>query len=127
MATLTPDWHDFTADYSIPHDAFLHRRRQSNVAVDAIHEPPGDTEMGPAQLYTTTSGRLFHSGKIAIVTVGLPARGKTYAGLNYIAVENTVNLIRPPADMSLLLCHDISDGVYYRQELSVNIPVDKRA
>ena len=31
-----------------------------------------------AQLYKTQTGRLFHAGDIAIVTVGLPARGKTY-------------------------------------------------
>ena len=31
-----------------------------------------------AELYKTTSGRKYHAGCIAIVTVGLPARGKTF-------------------------------------------------
>lgn len=54
-------------------------RRKSSTFIDAIHdvvqEKPGG--LAPAQLYSTMSGRLFHSGRISIVMVGLPARGKT--------------------------------------------------
>lgn len=46
--------------------------------MDAIHDLPESQELAPAQLYSTESGRLFHSGRIVIVTVGLPARGKTH-------------------------------------------------
>lgn len=53
-------------------------RRKSSTYVDAIHDIPEHAELAPAQLYSTESGRLFHSGKIAIATVGLPARGKTH-------------------------------------------------
>lgn len=52
-------------------------RRKSSTFIDAIHDVPEDQSLAPAQLYSTMSGRLFHSGRIAIVMVGLPARGKT--------------------------------------------------
>lgn len=52
-------------------------RRRSSTFIDGIHDVPEDQDMAPAQLYSTMSGRLFHSGRIAIVMVGPPARGKT--------------------------------------------------
>ena len=53
-------------------------RRRSSTFIDGIHDVEQDkSQMAPAQLYSTESGRLFHSGRIAIVLVGLPARGKT--------------------------------------------------
>ena len=52
-------------------------RRKSSTFIDGIHDVAEDQDMAPAQLYSTMSGRLFHSGRIAIVMVGLPARGKT--------------------------------------------------
>ncbi|CAL8583100.1 hypothetical protein XPA_008736 [Xanthoria parietina] len=53
-------------------------RRKPSTYVDAIHDLPAREELAPAQLYSTESGRLFHCGRIAIATVGLPARGKTH-------------------------------------------------
>lgn len=52
-------------------------RRKSSTFIDGIHDVTEDQKMAPAQLYSTMSGRLFHSGRIAIVMVGPPARGKT--------------------------------------------------
>lgn len=56
-------------------------RRRSSTFMDAIHDLPEKEEMAPAQLYSTESGRLFHSGRIVIATVGLPARGKTHTSV----------------------------------------------
>jgi hypothetical protein len=54
-------------------------RRRSSTFIDGVHDVPDENSspMAPAQLYSTMSGRLFHSGRIAIVLVGPPARGKT--------------------------------------------------
>ncbi|KAL2262823.1 hypothetical protein VTK26DRAFT_9344 [Humicola hyalothermophila] len=58
-------------------------RRRSSTFIDGIHDVPEDQDkLAPAQLYSTMSGRLFHSGRMAIVMVGLPARGKTHISVS---------------------------------------------
>jgi len=59
----------------------LNLRRRSSTYVDAIHDLPEKASLAPAQLYSTESGRLFHSGQIVIATAGLPARGKTHTSV----------------------------------------------
>ncbi|KAH8597994.1 6-phosphofructo-2-kinase-domain-containing protein [Bisporella sp. PMI_857] len=59
-------------------------RRRSSTFIDGVHDVPDGKSslMAPAQLYSTMSGRLFHSGRIAIVLVGPPARGKTHLSVS---------------------------------------------
>ncbi|KAK0950477.1 hypothetical protein LTR91_025641 [Friedmanniomyces endolithicus] len=67
-----------TADLAANSPNYL---RRTSTFVDAIHDLPEKESMAPAQLYSTESGRLFHSGRIVIATVGLPARGKTHTSV----------------------------------------------
>ncbi|RYP12777.1 hypothetical protein DL765_007155 [Monosporascus sp. GIB2] len=79
--------HDGTLDTDNPSTAEIaanspRYRRKSSTFIDGIHDVSDDAYMAPAQLYSTMSGRLFHSGRIAIVMVGLPARGKTHISVS---------------------------------------------
>lgn len=70
------DFDDSTAEIAANSPRY---RRRSSTFIDGVHDVKDEqaTAMAPAQLYSTMSGRLFHSGRIVIVLVGLPARGKT--------------------------------------------------
>lgn len=74
LGSISTDIEDSTAEIAANAPRY---RRKSSTFIDGIHDVTEDQDMAPAQLYSTMSGRLFHSGRIAIIMVGLPARGKT--------------------------------------------------
>ena len=98
--------HTRTADVAANSPRF---RRKSSTFVDAIHDLPDREELAPAQLYSTESGRLFHSGRIAIITVGLPARGKTYVrrfrfALDWLTCASRQSHICCPGEIPQMVC-----------------------
>lgn len=92
-------------------------RRRSSTFIDAVHDVPDENSspMAPAQLYSTMSGRLFHSGRIAIVLVGPPARGKTYVGSFPCIFGSTDTII---SAISPSLFRDTFNGMYLISRLS---------
>ncbi|KAJ2783679.1 hypothetical protein H4R18_001589 [Coemansia javaensis] len=67
-----------------------------------------------AQLYKTETGRLFHAGSIAIVNVGLPARGKTHGSRSLIRYMNWLGVKSKSFHM----------GQYRRRLYGVDISAD---
>ena len=94
-------------------------RRKSSTMVDAIHDLPERQYMAPAQLYSTESGRLFHSGRIAIATVGLPARGKTHISvalaryLRWLGVKTRIFHLGDYRRATVGLGIDVPDDYFY--------------
>ncbi|TQB72852.1 hypothetical protein MPDQ_006414 [Monascus purpureus] len=94
-------------------------RRRSSTFVDAIHDLPEKSELAPAQLYSTESGRLFHSGRIVIITVGLPARGKTHISvalaryLRWLGVKTRIFHLGDYRRATIPVGQDIPDDYFF--------------
>ncbi|CAI7583219.1 unnamed protein product [Penicillium pancosmium] len=94
-------------------------RRKSSIFVDAIHDLPEKADLAPAQLYSTESGRLFHSGRIVIITVGLPARGKTHMSvalaryLRWLGVKTRIFHLGDYRRATIPFGEDMPDDYFY--------------
>ncbi|KAI0525680.1 bifunctional 6-phosphofructo-2-kinase/fructose-2,6-bisphosphate 2-phosphatase [Xylaria bambusicola] len=94
-------------------------RRKSSTLFDGIHDVPEDGNRAPAQLYSTMSGRLFHSGRIAIIMVGLPARGKTHISvsmaryLQWLGVKTRIFHLGDYRRATLGQNNDVPDDYFY--------------
>ncbi|KAL2815878.1 6-phosphofructo-2-kinase-domain-containing protein [Aspergillus granulosus] len=105
-----------TADIVVNSPRF---RRKSSTFVDAIHDLPEKADLAPAQLYSTESGRLFHSGRIVIITVGLPARGKTHMSvamaryLRWLGVKTRIFHLGDYRRATIPFGQDIPDDYFF--------------
>ncbi|KAI1754595.1 bifunctional 6-phosphofructo-2-kinase/fructose-2,6-bisphosphate 2-phosphatase [Xylaria castorea] len=117
------DNHDSTADIAANAPRY---RRKSSTFIDGIHDVP-DAHRAPAQLYSTMSGRLFHSGRIAIVMVGLPARGKTHISvsmaryLQWLGVKTRIFHLGDYRRATVGQGNDVPDDYFYPEASPASI------